>query len=131
MDLLEKYREEVGKDLVLDDFNIKNAQMKLPSRKHYWVARLIDAKIDLNRLFSKKKDVKKQLLKKIAQESPVKLTSQNMENIADNTDEIKDINSKIKDFEILIEYLEKIEKILSTMHWEIKNIIQLNEQERL
>lgn len=131
MDLLEKYREEVGKDLVLDDFNIKNAQMKLPSRKHYWVARLIDAKIDLNRLFSKKKDIKKQLLKKIAQESPVKLTSQNMENIADNTDEIKDINSKIKDFEILIEYLEKIEKILSTMHWEIKNIIQLNEQERL
>lgn len=131
MDLLEKYKEEIGRDLALDDFNIKNVQMKLPSRKHFWVARLIDAKIELNRLFGKRKELKKQLLKKIAEESPVRLSTQNMENMADNTDEVKAVNIKIKEFELIVEYLEKIEKILSTMHWEIKNIIQLNEQERL
>ena len=31
----------------------------------------------------------------------------------------------------VIEYLEKVEKIMSSMHWEIKNIIDLNKLEQL
>ncbi len=59
MKLLLKYIDEVGKDLVLDDFNIKNQSMRLPARKHYWVAQLIKSKIERNATFEKKKQLKK------------------------------------------------------------------------
>ena len=46
MELLQQYINEIGKDLVLDDFNLKESQLRLPARKHYWVARLIEAKVE-------------------------------------------------------------------------------------
>jgi hypothetical protein len=59
MELLKKYIEEITKDLQLDDFNIKESQMRLPARKHFWVARLIETKIKRNSLLEKRKNLKK------------------------------------------------------------------------
>ena len=61
--MLLKYIDEVGKDLVLDDFNIKEQSMRLPARKHYWVAQLIKSKISRNATFEKKKQLKKNIMK--------------------------------------------------------------------
>ena len=131
METLKRYIEEVNKDLIIDDFNIKDSQMKLPSRKHFWVARLMDAKINKNKLLSKKKQHKKELVSRIISESPVKLTTQTAEAAAENTSDIEIINEKLKELDFIIEYLEKVEKIFSSMHWEIKNIIQINQMEQL
>lgn len=131
MELLKRYIDEINKDLIVNDFNIKEVQLRLPSRKHFWVARLIDAKIDRNNLIGKKKDLKKELTQRIITESPVKITIQTAEFAAENTNEIELINNKVKEYDYIIEYLEKVEKIFSTMHWEIKNIVQLNQMEQL
>lgn len=131
METLKRYIEEVNKDLIIDDFNIKDSQMKLPSRKHFWVARLMDAKINKSKLLSRKKQHKKELVTRIINESPVKLTTQTAEAAAENTSDIETINDKIKELDFIIEYLEKVEKIFSSMHWEIKNIIQINQMEQL
>ena len=131
METLKRYIEEVNKDLFIDDFNIKDSQMKLPSRKHFWVARLMDAKINKNKLLSKKKQHKKELVTRIISESPVKLTTRTAEAAAENTSDIEIINEKLKELDFIIEYLEKVEKIFSSMHWEIKNIIQINQMEQL
>ena len=131
METLKRYIEEVNKDLFIDDFNIKDSQMKLPSRKHFWVARLMDAKINKNKLLSKKKQHKKELVTRIISESPVKLTTQTADAAAENTSDIEIINEKLKELDFIIEYLEKVEKIFSSMHWEIKNIIQINQMEQL
>jgi hypothetical protein len=131
VETLKRYIEEVNKDLFIDDFNIKDSQMKLPSRKHFWVARLMDAKINKNKLLSKKKQHKKELVTRIISESPVKLTTQTAETAAENTPDIEIINEKLKELDFIIEYLEKVEKIFSSMHWEIKNIIQINQMEQL
>lgn len=131
MELLKRYKEEIGNDLIINDFNIKDVQLKLPSRKHFWVARLIDAKIEHGRLLKKRKLLKTALVKKIMQESPVKLTVATAESAADSTDEIQTINDSIKEYDYIIEYLEKVEKIMSSMHWEIKNIVELNRLEQL
>lgn len=131
MELLKRYIDEINKDLIVNDFNIKEVQLRLPSRKHFWVARLIDAKIDRNKLIGKKKDLKKELTQRIIAESPVKITIQTAEFAAENTNEIELINNKVKEYDYIIEYLEKVEKIFSTMHWEIKNIVQLNQMEQL
>lgn len=131
MDLLKRYKEEIDKDLVVDDFNIKDIQQKLPSRKHFWVARLIDAKIELASLQKRKKKLKIKLSQKISDESMVSLSQSVISNAVDNSDEMEKINDSIKEYEYIIEYLEKIEKIMSTMHWEIKNIVEIQKLEML
>lgn len=131
METLKKYIEEVNKDLQIDDFNLKQAQMKMPSRKHFWVARLMDAKITKNKLLAKKKQHKKDLVTRIIAESPVKITTQTAESAAENTQDMDAINEKLKELDFIIEYLEKVEKIFSSMHWEIKNIVQINQMEQL
>ncbi len=131
METLKRYIDEVNKDLVIDDFNIKDSQMKLPSRKHFWVARLMDAKVNKNKLLAKKRQHKKELVTRIISESPVKITAQTAEAAAENTADVEVINEKLKELDFIIEYLEKVEKIFSSMHWEIKNIIQINQMEQL
>lgn len=131
MDVLERYKKEISEDLVINEFNIKDVQLKLPSRKHFWAARLIDTKIQLSALTKKKKIVKVSVARRIIAESPVKLTQANAESAAESSEEVEKINALIKECECIVEYLEKVEKIFSTLHWEIKNIIELNKLEQL
>lgn len=131
MELLKKYIEDINKDLYLDDFNLKEVQMRLPARKHFWVARLIEAKIKRNTLFGKKKKLKKDLVKKVIQDSPVRINQTAAETAAERYDSVVSINNSIKEQDTIIEYLEKVEKIMSMMHWEIKNIVDINRMEQL
>ena len=131
MELLKKYIEDINKDLYLDDFNLKEVQMRLPARKHFWVARLIEAKIKRNTLSGKKKKLKKELVKKVLEDSPVRINQTAAETAAERYDSVVNISNLIKDQDTIIEYLEKVEKILSTMHWEIKNIVDINRMEQL
>tara|TARA_R100000315_G_C5202032_1_gene118907 strand:+ start:558 stop:953 length:396 start_codon:yes stop_codon:yes gene_type:complete len=131
MNLLKKYIDEIGQDLVLDDFNLKEAQMRLPARKHFWVARLMDAKINRNKLISKKKKLKKEVVKKVIADSPVRITESAAESAAEKHESVSAINDNINELNAVIEYLEKVEKIFSNMHWEIKNIVDINKMEQL
>lgn len=131
VELLRRYKEEINGDLLITDFNIKEIQLKLPSRKHFWAARLIDAKITLQSLHKKKKNLKKALVTKIIAEAPVKLTQQTAEIAAESTDELTAITDSIKEYEFIVEYLEKVEKIMSGMGYDIKNIIEIQKLEQL
>tara|TARA_R100000697_G_scaffold42583_1_gene55429 strand:- start:75 stop:470 length:396 start_codon:yes stop_codon:yes gene_type:complete len=131
MELLKKYIEEITKDLQLDDFNIKESQMRLPARKHFWVARLIETKIKRNTLFREKKQLKKEVVKKVISDSPVRISQSAAESAAERHESISKLNESISEQDAIIEYLEKVEKIMGQMHWEIKNIIDINKMEQL
>tara|TARA_R100000664_G_C2746187_1_gene133908 strand:- start:882 stop:1277 length:396 start_codon:yes stop_codon:yes gene_type:complete len=131
MELLKKYIEEITKDLQLDDFNIKESQMRLPARKHFWVARLIETKIKRNSLFREKKQLKKEVVKKVISDSPVRISQSAAESAAERHESISKLNESISEQDAIIEYLEKVEKIMGQMHWEIKNIIDINKMEQL
>lgn len=131
MDLLKKYIEEIGQDLVVDDFNIKEVQMRLPARKHFWVARLIDAKVERGKLLSKKKQHKKEMTKKIIAESPVKITQAVAEQHAERHDSVVQINKQIHEYDLIIEYLEKVEKVFSQMSYDLSNLIKIQQMEQL
>tara|TARA_R110000824_G_scaffold215624_1_gene402149 strand:- start:4909 stop:5304 length:396 start_codon:yes stop_codon:yes gene_type:complete len=131
MELLRKYINDIGQDLVLDDFNLKEAQMRLPARKHFWVARLMEAKIKRNSLIRDKKTIKKELVKKVVVDSPVRISQSAAESAAEKHESINSLNINIAEQDAIIEYLEKVEKILGNMHWEIKNIIEINKMEQL
>ena len=131
MELLQQYIEEIGKDLVLDDFNLKESQLRLPARKHYWVARLIEAKVERNKLISKKKALKKEVVKQVIQDSPIKITQSSAEAAAENHNSLSKLNDAIRERDMIIEYLEKVEKIMSSMGYEIKNIVEIQKMEQL
>jgi len=131
VELLKKYFEEVGKDLVLDDFNIKEQSMRLPARKHYWVAKLIQAKIERNQTFEKKKKLKKNITKEVIATSPVKLSQSAAEQAAERHESLSSLTSKIKELDIIIEYLEKVEKTMSQMGFDIKNAVEIMKMEQM
>jgi|TARA_R100000789_G_C2948550_1_gene134303 hypothetical protein len=131
VELLKRYIDEIGKDLVLDDFNLKEAQLRLPARKHYWVARLIEAKIERNKLISKKKALKKKVIKQVIQESPVRINVTAAEIAAENHESLKELNTAIEEQDVIIEYLEKVERIMNSMGYEIKNIVDIQKMEQL
>jgi hypothetical protein len=131
MEMLKKYIDQIKEDLTIDEFNLKEVQMRLPARKHFWVARLMDAKIARQKLLARKKSIKREITDRVINESVIKLQPQSVDQIAENTPDIEKINEKLKELDFTIEYLEKAEKIFSTIHWEIKNIIQIQQLEQL
>ena len=130
MELLKKYMEEIGQDLVLNDLNLKQQQQRLPARKHFWVGRLIEAKIKRNKFFAQKSNLKKDLVKKVITDSPVRINQASAESAAEKYESVVKLNNNIKEQDTIIEYLEKVEKILGNMHWEIKNVIDMNKMEQ-
>lgn len=131
MDLLKRYMDEIGQDLVVDDFNLKEVQMRLPARKHFWVARLMDAKVEKNKLLAKKKQLKKELTKKVIADSPVKISLSTAEQHAERHDSVIKITNDINEYTVIVEYLEKVEKVLSSMSFDISNIVKINQMEML
>ena len=122
--------EDIGQDLILNDLNLKEQQQRLPARKHFWVGRLIEAKIKRNELIATKSKLKKDLVKKVIEDSPVRINQSSAEAATEKYESVSKLNKDIKEQDTIIEYLEKVEKILGNMHWEIKNVIDMNKMEQ-
>jgi len=131
MELLKKYIEAVGKDLVLDDFNMKDVQMRLPARKHFWVARLMEAKIKRGSLDREKKKLKKDITREVIATSPVKISQNVAEQAAERHESIQKLTDQIKECDLIVEYLEKVEKVMSQMSFDVKNILDIMRMEQM
>lgn len=130
MELLLQYKKQYEEFANIDDFNLEQRAKRVPAEKHFWVARLIDTKIERERLLKQKKRLKKAIIDQMMSDSPVKLEKKLLDQI-DNTDQFEDINDKLRDNELLIEYLELVVKSISFIAQDIKNIIALKELEQL
>ena len=131
MEMLERYISEIEEDLKIDQFNIKEASLKSPGRKHFWVSRLINHKRNLQSLENKKLDLKKQIMDQIHDQSPVKLSTYTVDKTSDESGMIREIQVKINEEKLIIEFLEKTEKIFSSLTYDIKNIIEIMKLEQL
>ena len=129
--MLERYISEIEEDLKIDQFNIKEASLKSPGRKHFWVSRLINHKRNLQSLENKKLDLKKQIMDQIHDQSPVKLSTYTVDKTSDDSGMIREIQVKINEEKLIIEFLEKTEKIFSSLTYDIKNIIEIMKLETL
>jgi hypothetical protein len=129
--LLERYIEEVKVDTKLDEFTIKDVQMRLPGLKHKWVGQLIRSKVTLNRLQKEKEKLKKEIVEKLKTESPVKMSDVAFERTAEGHERMKGLTSSIEELKIVIEYLEKVEKIFHSFTFDLRNAIQIMQMETL
>lgn len=131
MEILKKYMQEIAEELKIDEMNLKESSLRAPARKHFWVSKLINHKVELNRL-KKEKDKKiKEVMKKTEESSPVQVSKVNLEKMIESTDEMKSFNERIHEVESIVEYLEKVEKIYSSLTYDIKNMVKMTEIEQL
>lgn len=123
------YKEAIEKDLKIDQFNIHSKVNEIPSLKHFWVGKLIESKIELKNLQRKKSD----LIKKVQSSADVgiKLSLQSTKEMLAKSPVVAEINEEIEELELVIEYLEKAEKIFSSTTYDIKNAIELMKLEQL
>lgn len=131
MEILKRYISEINKELEINEMNLKESSMRAPARKHYWASRLINHKIELNTLVKSKNVLVKSLISKAEAASPITLSKINLEKTVEATDEVKKINEEIKENESIVEYLEKVEKIYSSLTYDIKNMIQMTSMEQM
>ena len=131
MEILKRYISEINKELEINEMNLKESSMRAPARKHYWASRLINHKIELNILVKSKNVLVKSLISKAEAASPITLSKINLEKTVEATDEVKKINEEIKENESIVEYLEKVEKIYSSLTYDIKNMIQMTSMEQM
>lgn len=124
-----KYKEAIERDLKIDQFNIHNKVNDIPSLKHFWVAKLIESKIEIKKLQRKKTD----LIKKVneSQDVGIKLSTSSMNSVIAKSPVIAEINEHIEELELIVEYLEKAEKIFNSTTYDLKNAIELMKMEQM
>lgn len=125
MEILEQYIIELERDVKVDQFNVRDCQMKLPAFKHKWVGRLMRHKHEVVRLRQKKYQIKKAVVSKIQESSTYKVSKPAADKAAETHESIIDIQNNIEELNIVIEFLEKAERILSSMTFDIKNIVEI------
>lgn len=131
MKIIDQYIKEIEKDLVVDQFNIKDVSMKTPSRKHFWVSKLIGHKRQVLNLKAERFELKKKIVENIRTQSPVKVTVPVAEKTAWNHPDMIELQQRIEEQELIVEFLEKTEKTFSSLSFDIKNIVEIMKMETL
>jgi hypothetical protein len=126
MELFNKYFEEIKEDTRFDQLNILDKQLMLPAIKHKWVSRLIEQKRHKNILEKKRKDAKLGVIKKLENEGiPTGIPKAALNGKVESTEIIRKIDEELTETVLIIEYLEKVEKIFSSITYDIGNATKL------
>jgi hypothetical protein len=129
MNQLEQQFEELNNDIKFDEINVREKTLIIPAIKHKWVKKLIDAKRELKRLEELKSKAINNISQNIATSASIELKSTTLKNAVNNNDIIHKIDESIKEQKIIIEYFEKIEKIVYNLTYDVKNIIEIIKME--
>jgi hypothetical protein len=131
MKQLEEYIKEMGADVEIDEFNLKETQMKLPGLKHKWVGRLVRHKGDLARAHGRRGNIIKEVAKEVIDTATYQVTLPTAEKAAAKHARVKALDEEIKEHKLIVEFLEKSERIFSSMTFDIKNITEIMKLETL
>ena len=122
----EKYCKQVEEDLVIPRQKFEEFAQTLPGKKHFWVAKLIQEKIHLRDLQDKKKELEQDAFDNIPLDTARRTTKKAL--VAASPDIVK-ISDEIDESILIIEYLEKVERIFSQAGYDLKNYIDTKKME--
>ena len=128
---LAKYTAEINEDIHLDRVNVTDMVLKVPAIKHKWVARLMNHKADVLELIEARETAIIHLIKKIKTESPIMINDLLASKEAERHELITKVDKEMRDQRNIIEYLEKVEKLMDKITFDIKNLTELNKQETM
>jgi hypothetical protein len=124
-DLFAEYHQKIEDFLKIDELNMKDAQMSLPSVRHYWVGRLMFHKQQINKLKKAKEKATKTLRQKLEHESPIGLSPKTIAESISQHDVVQKIDEEILNNELLVEYLTKVEANLRDAQYGMNNLTKI------
>jgi len=130
IEVIKKYQDQYSEFCKLDDFNLEDKARRVPAEKHFWVCRLIDAKIERDRLFKLKATTKQNMEQKLLKDAPVKLNKQYLDEV-EKSPSVEAINEKIRDLDFTVEYLDRVVQQITFIAQDIKNIISIKQMETM
>jgi geranylgeranyl pyrophosphate synthase len=125
LDLFSKYQDELKKDVNVDELNMKESALTIATIKHKWAGRLMRHKVDLNRTEKAREKAVSAIVEQMGKDPSIQLSGPALRKKAESHERIKEVDQAIENLKLVIEYLEKIEKIVGSMTWDIKNIIDI------
>ena len=129
MDQLSLYIKELEDDVKLDELNLKEAALMLPARKAKWVSRLILEKNNLTELNKKRSKIISEVVEELRKESAIRLATPVLEKAAGRHGKVVEITSIIDQKQNVIEFLERVEKTMHSIGFDIKNLIEVIKME--
>jgi len=129
MTVLEKYIKELEVDVVLDELNLKEAALMLPAKKAKWVSRLIIEKNNLNGMYKKREEALKTAVSEIREESSIRLTTPTLEKAAERHPLVASIDQEINLQKHIVDFLERVDKTMHSISFDVKNLVELIKME--
>ena len=86
-------------------------------------------KAALNELLRKKERTTYDIVEELRKESPVKLALPTLQNAAERHGQVMAISNEVRDRHAVIEFLERVEKTMHSIGFDIKNLIELIKME--
>ncbi len=131
LDLFNKYQEELKKDVNIDELNMKESALTIATIKHKWAGRLMRHKMDLSRTERARDKAIANIINQLQKDSLVSLSIPALRKQAESHEIIQNTDQTIDNLKLIIEYLEKVEKIVTSLTWDMKNIIDIVKAETL
>lgn len=129
---LKLYSEEIQQDCRMDQLNVKEKVGDLASIRHKWVARLIRARRDILVLERTKKNTIAEAIQiSKTRNSPVELSPRAIAAKCATQPSIITIDEQIGNISILVDYLERVEKVFQAMGHDARNLVELIKIETL
>jgi len=131
MEIIDKYTKEINEDCKIDVLNLRDAQMRLPAVKHKWTARLINHKIEKDKIRRMITDAKNTLIERQLTDTKVKMSRPTLEKMVEENSTVLKLKEKETEQEYAIMYLEKVEQIMKGITFDIKNLTEIMKLEQL
>jgi hypothetical protein len=130
MEIIDKYKRELDEDTKIEVLNLCDAQMKLPAIKHKWVSRLLNHKMEQDKIEKLITEAKHTIVTKQTKDSKVKVSKASLEKMAEDHPTVLKLKEKLKEEGFVIMYLEKVEQIFKSMSFDIRNITEIMKLEQ-
>jgi len=131
MEIIDKYTKELNEDCQINMLNLRDAQMRLPGVKHKWTARLINHKIEKDKVKRLIAEAKTTIIEHQMKDAKVMLSRPTLEKMAEDNATVIKFKEKMDEHEYAIMYLEKVEQILRNVTFDIKNLTEILKLEQL
>jgi hypothetical protein len=125
VDLFTEYHQKISEFLKIDELNMKDAQMALPSVRHYWVGRLMHHKQQIMKLKKAKEKAFRTLRERIENESPIGLSPKTIADSITKHEIMIKIDDEIANNEFLVEFLTKVESNFRDAQYGMNNLTKI------
>ena len=129
MEVLDNYIAELQTDLLIERFSLDDKVMKVPGIKGKWLSRLSKHRKDYKNFDRLMGEAKAKLMREYEKNSDISYTKATLEKIILDNDVMVKIKRSLDNERIIIEFCEKSLTIVSSMTYDVKNIIEWSKLE--